>query len=169
MHDIYVYFASVWLEQKLLPLALQGAGLPPETSLEQLEAMDLPLVNHPEIADYANSEAATLCSQRPLFCATMLAESFLRAEKPRRMIRAIYGLMWRDGVEFAMARDLHLALCNEWFNDSEASARMVRAEDALDRWQATDADVLACQQDFLSDCVDQRLSKGLAAQSSLCL
>ncbi|PKL77388.1 MAG: hypothetical protein CVV27_05595 [Candidatus Melainabacteria bacterium HGW-Melainabacteria-1] len=158
MRQIYAYFATEWLEKHLLPLALQAVGLPAETDLGQLEALALPCVNDEEIPFYANAEAGTLCTQRPLFCAVMLAESFVHHEQAWRIIRAIYGLMWRDGVEYALARDLDMALNNEWFSDGEAARRMDRAEQAWERWQQTDAAALASQQDFLTDCVDQRLA-----------
>ncbi|MEZ0369660.1 MAG: hypothetical protein ACAI44_11285 [Candidatus Sericytochromatia bacterium] len=160
MHEIYAYFASAWLEQKLLPLALTTVGLPPETSLDDLALMNLPLVNSKEIPFYANSEAGTLCCQRPLFCAAMLAEAFVRTPQASRMLRAIYGLMWKDGTEFAIARDLDMALNLDEFRDGEASDRCYGAMDNWERWANTDQAVLASQQDFLSDCVEQRLAKG---------
>lgn len=160
--DLCVYLAVQWLEQKML--ALQGAGLPADTSLAQLEAMGLPAVNDPATAFYATAEADTLCIQRPLFCAVMLTENFVHSEPAWRIIRAIYALMWRDGIAFAVARDLHMALCNEWTHDSEIAARMGRAEDAQERRRATDAPALASQQDFLSDCADQRLGAYLPLQ-----
>lgn len=158
MREIYAYFAAEWLEQKLLPLAIKAAGLPPEMKLDELEHLNLPIPNSPEFAQFANSEAGTLCSQRPLFCAVMLAATLSQTAQARRIAGAIYGLMWRDGVEYALARDLDMACNGDGFNAPDYAERFDLADQQWQRWSQTDEAVIASNQDFLSDCVDQRLA-----------
>jgi hypothetical protein len=157
MREIFARFALDWLQHKLWPLALEGAGLPPDTSLEQLKALKLPEVDSDEFADYANAEATTLCTQLPLFCAVMLAVELAQSEAARQMAHCLYGLMWRDAAEFAIARDLDMACNLDGLLSQDFADRCLLAAATWERWKSTSPAVQATQEDFLSDCAEQSI------------
>lgn len=155
MREIFARVACEWLELKLLPMAIQAAGLSPETGLDDLLRQNLPTVNSDAFAEYQNFEARTLCSRCLLFNAVMLAAELSQTEKAQQIARCIYGLMWRAATNFAEARDLDMAL--EGQVGAEMGQRLELAYANWDRWMDTESDVRTSQEDFLSDCSDECL------------
>ncbi|MEZ0373302.1 MAG: hypothetical protein ACAI44_29710 [Candidatus Sericytochromatia bacterium] len=150
LQKIWACTASAWLEEKLLPLALVAAGLSPETSLEELSALNLPVINPDAFASYAETEASIICAECALFGAVMLARELVDSEKARKIADCIHGLMWRDAIEYSNATELECAL-------EQGLQRAGDAEDQWDRWMKTGQAVLASNAAFYYDFVTDYL------------
>lgn len=164
MNALFSELALEFLQKQLWPLALQAAGLPPETSPEQVLALALPQPNSDKRDFYDTLDARTYCAQCPIFCATLLAQEWTAAlPEPTRVaeaqvwVSAIYGLIWRDAIERAIARDLDFATNGFDLPDAEFAARFDKADAQWDRWLATGEAVKTALQDLMEDYADRQL------------
>ena len=153
-------YAEEYLEEHYLPLALSAAGLPADTSLEALEALNLPRFDDPHVLRSAKGDVGTLANQRPLFCGVVLALDSARDPRARRIGRAILGLMWRDIEEYAKNSALETSFAGFMPVPAEYREKIAGAEERFDKWQATDAPADGHVQDFLEDWVDYLLLGG---------
>lgn len=161
---VFSELALKWLKQDLLPLALQAAGLPPETAPAEVLSLGLPMPNSDKEGHYDTLDARTYCSQCLLFCATLMAQEWTESladpaelAEAQALVACIYGLIWRDAIERAIARDLDFATNGFDLFDAEFAARFDKADAQWDRWLAITEAVKTTLQDLMEDYTDRQL------------
>lgn len=157
MNDLFSELAREWLQKQFWPLALQAADLPPETTPEQVLALDLPQPNSDKEGHYDTLDARTYCSQCPIFCASLFLADATRNPEAQAFAQAILGLIWRDAIERAIARDLDFATNGFDLFDAEFAARFDKADAQWDRWLATTEAVKTALQDIMEEYADRQL------------
>ncbi|PIQ25005.1 hypothetical protein COW36_16260 [bacterium (Candidatus Blackallbacteria) CG17_big_fil_post_rev_8_21_14_2_50_48_46] len=157
MNQRFQGLVLTWLKETLYPLALQVAQLPPETLPADLLVQILPLPNTQEPPFYDTLDARTYCSECPLFCAVLLARDLLSGAEADVLVKCIWGLIWRDAQERAVARDLDFATNGFDLPSAEYAARFDQADAQWQRWLNMSETVRTSWEDLLSDYADQRL------------
>lgn len=152
MPEIFSLYALDWLELKLLPLVLEAAGLPPDTTPAGLLEMDLPTPNDPDFAGYILIEAGFNCQQLVLYGAVLLAAELAGTDQARQLALAVCGLIWQTAAELAKIRDMAM-LCDDYHPDFE------RVQQKWQLWEQTDQPALELIQRFLQDSVSASLDR----------
>lgn len=150
-------YAEEYLEKYYLPLALTAADLSADTSLEALDALNLPRFDDLQVLRYTMSDVGTIANQRPLFCGVVLALDSARDARARRIGRAILGLMWRDIEAYAQNTALEASFSGFMPVPEAYHAQINAAEARFEQWRQTDTPAAEHIQDFLSDWVDYLL------------
>jgi hypothetical protein len=125
-------------------------------------ALNLPLPNSDKEGHYDTLDARTYCSQCPLFCASLFladgASSVAAcSDEVQAIAQAILGLIWRDAIERAIARDLDFATHGFDLPDAEFAARFDKADAQWDRWLANSEAVKTALQDLMEEYADRQL------------
>ncbi|MBT9545554.1 MAG: hypothetical protein IV090_09215 [Candidatus Sericytochromatia bacterium] len=157
MSELFSELAREWLQQKLWPLALQAADLPPETTPAAILALGLPQPNSDKEGHYDTLDARTYCSQCPLFCASLFLADGASSDEAMAIAQAILGLIWRDAIERAIARDLDFATNGFDLPDAEFAARFDKADAQWERWLASTEAVKTALQDLMEEYADRQL------------
>lgn len=157
MYELLDEFAWTWLEKVLWPMAMQAAALPPETTVDDIQRLNLPQFNEGYLDDFVVREARGNCYRRPLFMAMLLATQLADNEQAEPMKAGIKSLMWRDAVEYSIANYLDNCTNGEGIPDTEFRNRACLADDRWNAWEATDKSMqtalVAMLEDYTYDMV----------------
>ena len=149
-------YASHWLEDELLPLALNAAGLPADSPLDDLALLEQPPQRHAD----AEARAWSFCCELALLGAVAIADELAANEHSRKLRKVITGLVWRDALDCVHARDLAFDTNLPGIDNSDFEAAHQAAQAVWARWQATEASLSAKTMHFLSLCADVVYDEG---------
>lgn len=147
---IFGYTATNWLEQQLIPLALEAVGLPADSPLEQVLKLNPASLEPEHFASVDETNAAISCSETPLFGAMMLAKELADSDSLKALAEALLGVMFRHAKELSNA--------NQAAAYVPVGERLEQAEAQWQRWQQTNAAVKEAAAAFYSDFVSEYLA-----------
>lgn len=153
VREYYGFWAARLLKDELWPLVVQTAGLPDETTLADLQELQLPRPEPEADRDVVASKAAFNCSECLLFASVLLAAELCKITldtsladlaEARSLADCIQGLIWRDALTYAEITEQESALgqCLEGSDQAEAQWQ---------KWLQTEAAVKDAQAGFLKN------------------
>lgn len=137
--DRLARMAAAWLMQTLWPLGMVAAGLPPETPLEEVEALQLLAFGQDEHLDeWVSQRARGSCYRNALFMACEVAARLAAPEQAalaKRYRHCLQALLWRDMAEYFIADELDQISNQSGFPDREFAERALRADQREAAWE----------------------------------
>lgn len=146
-----------WLHT-LLAIGIKAAGLPPETTLEDLLAMKIPQANANPNPGCGEDIARIRCSENCFFGSLLLAARMIGGQQAEQIRDCLQGLIWRDAVVLGDAVSYFQDLAASDCVTDDAWQRQDRAEEKWEPWEIAHTEAQKALEDFLYDYTDTQLS-----------
>lgn len=146
-----------WLDT-LLAIGLKAANLPPDTTLERLLAMKIPLVNSDPNPGCGENIAQVRCGENCFFGSLLLAARMLASPQAEHIRDCLQGLLWRDAVVLGDAISYFQDLSASDCVTDDSWVRQDRAEEQWAPWEIAHTEAQKALEDFMYDYTDTQLS-----------
>lgn len=146
-----------WLDA-LLAIGLKAAGLPPDTKLEDLLAMNIPQANANPNPSCGDDIARIRCSESCFFGSLLVVSRMMGSQQAEQIRDCLQGLIWRDAVVLGDAVSYFQDLAASDCITDDAWVRQDHAEKQWKTWELAHTEAQKAVEDFLYDYTDTQLS-----------
>ena len=153
MSDFLSKLVIHYLENNVVPIAIQAAQLSPDMGVEEFIELDLNQYTdgNCDFHSYCEMGGIDACEERPLLSISFLAMRLVQNSRTTKICRNVVELMLKDAVEFHSARDLAFSTNIEGVFDQTYELQYQKAEKVWKRWLETDEKIMLTLEDFFSD------------------